>query len=81
MQEMGVIVSGPGDFHSASLPPVTVLPAICNLDVTTLCALISEVSHGDPLRPALQHWAQRVTHWKVTMLFLPHYLLYIAHAT
>lgn len=72
---MGVVVSGPGDFQSALLPPFTALPAVCNLDVTTLCALVSEVSHGDPLRPALQQWAQRVTHWKVTMQFLPHDLL------
>ena len=64
-QAMGILVSGPGSFLPSVLPPLPALPSITSLDVTTMCALVSEVSHGDPLSPALQHWAQRVKHWKV----------------
>ena len=63
---MGVLVSGPGAFCSSVLPPLPPQPAVCNLDVTTMCALVSEVSNGDPARPSVQQWAQRVTHWKVS---------------
>jgi hypothetical protein len=62
---MGVLVSGPGPFDPALLPPMPPAPRVTNLDVTTLCALVSEVSHADPKGPELQAWAQRVTHWRV----------------
>ena len=66
-QAMGVLVSGPGSFECALMPPTPPPPTVTNLDVTTLCALVSEVSNGDPKRPALQAWAQRVTHWQVRL--------------
>ena len=62
---MGVLVSGPGLFDPALLPPMPPAPSVTNLDVTTLCALVSEVSHADPKGPELQAWAQRVAHWRV----------------
>lgn len=62
---MGVRVSGPGLFDPALLPPMPPAPNVTNLDVTTLCALVSEVSHADSNGPELQAWAQRVTHWQV----------------
>ena len=62
---MGVVVTGPGRFDPALLPPMPPDPATVNLNVTTLCALVSEVSNGDPTRPELQQWAQRVVHWQV----------------
>ena len=65
MQAMGVVVTGPGAFDPALLPPMPPDPTAVNLDVTTLCALVSEVSNGDPRRPELQQWAQRVVHWQV----------------
>ena len=65
VQAMGVVVTGPGRFDPALLPPMPAAPATANLDVTTLCALVSEVSNGDPRRPELQEWAQRVVHWRV----------------
>lgn len=65
VQAMGVLVSGPGPFKPALLPPMPPGPSVTNLDVTTLCALVSEVSHADPKGPELQAWAQRVTHWRV----------------
>ena len=65
LQAMGVIVTGPGTFDPALLPPTPPDSSTVNLDVTTLCALVSEVSNGDPRRPELQQWAQRVAHWQV----------------
>ena len=65
VQTMGVVVSGPGRFDLALLPPMPAMPKVANLDVTTLCALVSEVSHTDPAEPQLQAWAQRVVHWQV----------------
>lgn len=38
---------------------------VTNLDVTTLCALVSEVSWRDPHCEALQAWATRTSHWRV----------------
>jgi hypothetical protein len=42
-------------------------PSITNLDVTSLCALVSEVSWGDPHSPQLQAWAARTVHWRVSI--------------
>ncbi|DBA72354.1 TPA: hypothetical protein ACH3X2_010511 [Trebouxia sp. C0005] len=64
---MGVLVSGPGLFDPALLPPMLPAPSVSNLDVTTLCALVSEVSHADPKGPELQAWAQRVAHWRESL--------------
>lgn len=64
---MGVRVSGPGLFDPALLPPMPPAPSVTNLDVTTLCALVSEVSHADSNGPELQAWAQRVTHWQESL--------------
>lgn len=71
---MGVLVSGPGPFNPALLPPMPPGPSVTNLDVTTLCALVSEVSHADPKGPELQSWAQRVTHWQVSTRHLDNLL-------
>lgn len=38
---------------------------VTNLDVTTLCALVSEVSWRDPYCDELQAWGARTVHWKV----------------
>lgn len=65
VQARGVVVTGPGRFDPALLPPMPSAATAVNLDVTTLCALVSEVSNGDPTRPELQQWAQRVVHWRV----------------
>ena len=62
---MGVVVTGPGAFDPALLPPMPPNPTTVNLDVTTLCALVSEVSNGNPRRPELQQWARKVVHWQV----------------
>jgi hypothetical protein len=40
---------------------------VTNLDVTTLCALVSEVSWRDPYCDELQAWGARTTHWKVRL--------------
>lgn len=39
-------------------------PLIVNLDVTSMCALVSEVSHGGPTNSAVCEWAQRISHWE-----------------
>lgn len=43
-------------------PPLP--PVIVNLDVTSMCALVSEVCHGGPENDAVCEWAQRVCHWE-----------------
>lgn len=45
------------------LPPPE--PKVVNLDVTTLCALVSDVCNGDTERSEIEDWASRVTHWQV----------------
>jgi hypothetical protein len=56
------VANGPG-----SLAPLcgVVGNNVTNLDVTTLCALVSEVTWRDPHCEALQAWASRTIHWKV----------------
>ncbi|WIA28795.1 hypothetical protein OEZ86_011325 [Tetradesmus obliquus] len=62
LRAMGVAVAdGPG---SVAALPVPQPPSITNLDVTSLCALVSEVSWGDPHSPQLQAWAARTVHWR-----------------
>ncbi|KAF6260979.1 hypothetical protein COO60DRAFT_1504123 [Scenedesmus sp. NREL 46B-D3] len=59
---MGVVVAdGPG---SIAALPVPQPPRITNLDVTSLCGLVSEVSWGDARSPQLQAWAARTVHWR-----------------
>ena len=65
VQAMGVLVSGPGRFDVSILPAMPAAPDTVNMDVTTLCALVSEVSNGDAFGADLQQWAQQVTHWQV----------------
>lgn len=48
-----------------SLPPPPPAPASTNLDVTTMCALVSELSHGGAHDPHVEQWAQRTVHWVV----------------
>lgn len=59
------VASGPGSL--AAVCGVTCNNVI-NLDVTTLCALVSEVSWRDPDSEALQAWAARTSHWRVSVL-------------
>jgi hypothetical protein len=47
--------------------PVPQPPSVTNLDATSLCALVSEVSWGDPHSPQLQAWAARTVHWRVSV--------------
>ncbi len=48
-----------------SLPPPPPAPASTNLDVTTMCALVSELSHGGAQDPDVELWAARTVHWVV----------------
>ncbi|KXZ42456.1 hypothetical protein GPECTOR_145g747 [Gonium pectorale] len=45
------------------LPPPPPLPEATNLDVTTMCGLVSEVSNGGAHSPEVEAWAQRTVHW------------------
>lgn len=56
------VASGPG---SLAQQCGVVGNNVTNLDVTTLCGLVSEVSWRDPHCEALQAWAARTTHWQV----------------
>ena len=38
------------------LPPAPAEPLTTNLDVTTMCALVSEVCHAGPANPAVVAW-------------------------
>ena len=51
------------------LPAPAPEPAAVNLDVTTLCAMVSEVCNSDAAHPDVQQWAARVTHWQVRCYF------------
>lgn len=57
------VANGPG-----SLAPLcgVVGNNVTNLDVTTLCALVSEVTWRDPHSQALKDWAARTSHWRVS---------------
>ncbi|GLC33618.1 hypothetical protein PLESTM_000092400 [Pleodorina starrii] len=46
------------------LPPPPPVPTSTNLDVTTMCGLVSEVSHGGAHDPDVELWAQRTVHWR-----------------
>lgn len=59
------LCAGPGPISSDQLPPVPPPPASVNLDVTTLCALVSELTNADPTRADLWAWAARTSHWRV----------------
>jgi hypothetical protein len=48
----------------SGLPPPPPPPDAVNLDVTTLCALVSEVSHRPPGDAAIDAWAARTVHWR-----------------
>lgn len=50
---------------ASMLPAPPPEPAAVNLDVTTLCAMVSEVCNSDVTRPDIQQWAARVSHWQV----------------
>ncbi len=64
---MGILVAeGPGAL--ATLPPPGPLPPVANLDVTTMCALVSEVSHGGCDLPAVEEWSRRNVHWRECVL-------------
>ncbi|KAI8465419.1 MAG: hypothetical protein J3K34DRAFT_461429 [Monoraphidium minutum] len=48
----------------AGLPEPHPPPAVTNLDTTTMCGLVSEVSHRPPADPQLVQWAARTRHWR-----------------
>ena len=50
---------------ASMLPSPPPEPGAVNLDVTTLCAMVSEVCNSDVRHPDIQQWAARVTHWQV----------------
>lgn len=58
-------VTGPGALLETRLPQPPPEPEVVNLDVTTMCALVSEVCNGDTERPHIMAWASKVTHWQV----------------
>lgn len=65
LEEMGArVADGPG-----SLARVcgVVGNNVTNLDVTSLCALVSEVTWRDPHSETLKAWAARTTHWRVRL--------------
>ena len=69
LRGMGAVVTGPGPLDAALLPWPPSPAAATNLDVTTLCGLVSEVSHcgqgQGSTACAVQEWAARVSHWQV----------------
>ena len=75
MQGMGVVVTGPGRLDAGLLPPLPPASSTVNLDVTALCALVSEISNGNPQRPELREWASRVVHWQVFMQNRSHFIV------
>ena len=59
------VVDGQTDF-SLQLPPAPPPIQYANLDVTTMCALVSEVSNGGAVggeTPEVRAWAERISHW------------------
>eukprot|EP00891_Asterochloris_glomerata_P000584 jgi/Astpho2/584/Aster-x0025 len=62
---IGVHVTGPGALHASMLPAPPPEPVAVNLDVTTLCAMVSEVCNSDVTHPDIQQWAVRVSHWQL----------------
>ncbi|KAK9834617.1 hypothetical protein WJX74_005807 [Apatococcus lobatus] len=68
LRAMGATVTGPGPLDAGLLPAAPLPPAATNLDVTTLCGLVSEASHcrhGDGSTvDAVQQWAACVSHWQ-----------------
>jgi hypothetical protein len=67
LTELGAkVANGPN-----SLAPLCGMVAnnVTNLDVTTLCALVSEVTWRDPQSEALKAWAARTSHWRVRNLW------------
>ena len=64
LQEMGVLVSGPGPLLPSSLPVPPPPPPRTNLDVTALCALCSEVCNGGVDSPQVAAWAAGISHWE-----------------
>lgn len=53
---------GPSCLHGIPGPPEP--PMLANIDVTSMCALVSEVSHGRGESALVRQWAERVDHWK-----------------
>ncbi|GMH40966.1 hypothetical protein BSKO_08870 [Bryopsis sp. KO-2023] len=63
--EMGAYVQvGPDPPTLEGVPEPPEPPTIANLDVTSMCALVSEVSHGGVENALVTQWAQRVSHWQ-----------------
>ena len=68
----GPLTGTPRAGSLAHLPPEPPLPAVTNLDVTAMCALVSEVSYyhdapeGGELQQVLDAWSTKNVHWKVS---------------
>jgi hypothetical protein len=60
------VANGP---NSLALLCGVVANNVTNLDVTTLCALVSEVTWRDPQSETLKSWAARTSHWRVRNLW------------
>ncbi|KAG2446749.1 hypothetical protein HYH02_008310 [Chlamydomonas schloesseri] len=63
LRAMGAHVALGPEALRAGLPPPPPLPAATCLDVTTMCGLVSEMSHGGAAEPSVQAWARRTVHW------------------
>lgn len=56
--------AGPGALAPGDLLPPPVPPQRVSADVTTLCALVSEVTNVQP-GVQIRSWAARITHFQV----------------
>ncbi|GIL53318.1 hypothetical protein Vafri_8949, partial [Volvox africanus] len=56
------VAVGPDSLRA--LPPPPPAPTVTNLDVTAMCGLVSEISHGGANDPEVELWAQRTVHWR-----------------
>ncbi|GAX81285.1 hypothetical protein CEUSTIGMA_g8717.t1 [Chlamydomonas eustigma] len=63
LQAMGILVAEGVDALT-TLPPAPAAPRVANLDVTTMCALVSEVCHAELEDLRLEAWSERNIHWR-----------------
>jgi hypothetical protein len=52
------------DALPSTLPAPPPEPSTVNLDTTTMCALVSQVSWSAPEDPAITAWSQRAATWR-----------------
>ena len=59
----GVLVAGPGPLSADIVGSVPPLPTIANLDITAMCSMVSELSHGAALASDAAVQAALATRW------------------